>query len=421
MADTLFDALSGLNMSGAENPYGVAAMSLGQVTPQLITPYTSTGRAVGIGLGSVLLQSLLGYQARQQAARETLELNTLANQMMTMTTPQARTELIGGLEDPMQQSRLSTLSTALMQQDLATKQLAKQQAALAEAELPTKALLAGLQSGLVSPEEFQQQFLSKSNKTITDESAPTAAEKFIDIVSTIPEAKLPETQIETIAAKAPPAVEQLTAEDAVQLSPKAYQQKQDRIMRQQRDLELWTQNRRFEAEQTKDQKRIMREAGKELADTATAKEYERVGTILQTAENIASKAEPSIGDIQKLIAMAQKTIDASQVTLGEQELYGKVDPLITRWETKIKSNLTGSPQISKKAINDTVDFIRNIYGVLGQKYNTTAENIAKQYEVPTADAIMRAPKYQDPNAAKVETLRQLREELAQLKAARGIK
>ena len=121
MADGLFEALSGLNVSAAQNPYGTAAIGIGQSIPQLITPYTSTGRAVGIGLGSVLLQSLLGYQARQQAARETLELNTLANQMQTLATPQERTDFIGGVSDPMYQGRLSTLSTALMQQEAARK------------------------------------------------------------------------------------------------------------------------------------------------------------------------------------------------------------------------------------------------------------------------------------------------------------
>jgi len=121
MADTLFESLSGLNFTPAENPYGIAATSIGQVGPQLITPYTSTGRAVGIGLGSILLQSLLGYQARSQAAQDTLQANTLANQMMSMTTPQARTEFIGGVENPMYQSRLSTLATALNQQEVARK------------------------------------------------------------------------------------------------------------------------------------------------------------------------------------------------------------------------------------------------------------------------------------------------------------
>jgi hypothetical protein len=118
---TLAEALQGLNYTGADTGYGIATQTLGQMTPKLINPYGSTGEAIGISLGSVLLQSLLGYQARQQAARDTLELNTLANQLMTQTTPEARTEFIGGVSDPMNQSRLSTLSTALMQQETERK------------------------------------------------------------------------------------------------------------------------------------------------------------------------------------------------------------------------------------------------------------------------------------------------------------
>ena len=118
---TLAEALQGLNVSGGQTGYGIAAQTLGQMTPQLINPYGSTGQAIGIGLGSVLLQSLLGYQARQQASRDTLELNTLANQLMTQTTPEARTSFIGGVSDPMYQSRLSTLSTALTQQEATRK------------------------------------------------------------------------------------------------------------------------------------------------------------------------------------------------------------------------------------------------------------------------------------------------------------
>jgi len=118
---TLEEALAGLNYTGADTGYGIAAQTLNQVTPQLINPYGSTGQAVGIGLGSILLQSLLGYQARQQASRDTLELNSLANQLMTKATPEARTEFIGGVSDPMYQGRLSTLSTALTQQDVNRK------------------------------------------------------------------------------------------------------------------------------------------------------------------------------------------------------------------------------------------------------------------------------------------------------------
>ena len=121
MADGLVDALSGLNYTQQETPYGMAQTSINQLTPQLISPYASTGKAIGIGLGSILLQSLLGYQARSQAAQDTLQANTLANQMMSMETPQARTDFIGTVGDASQQSRLSTLATALTAQEAARK------------------------------------------------------------------------------------------------------------------------------------------------------------------------------------------------------------------------------------------------------------------------------------------------------------
>lgn len=122
MADTLQEALAGLRVTPEESGYGVAASALGAVTPQLINPYASTGQAVGIGLGSILLQSLLGYQARQSALQDSLQANTLANQMLQMQTPEARTEFIKTSDTgPVIGSRLATLSTALTQQEMARK------------------------------------------------------------------------------------------------------------------------------------------------------------------------------------------------------------------------------------------------------------------------------------------------------------
>lgn len=122
MADGLAEALAGLRVSPAENPYGIASMGLASAAPNLITPYTSPGAAVGIGLGSVLLQSLLGYQARQSALQDTIQANSLANKMLKMQTPEERTSFLGGLDvSPDIGGRLSTLSTALTQQELARK------------------------------------------------------------------------------------------------------------------------------------------------------------------------------------------------------------------------------------------------------------------------------------------------------------
>jgi len=122
MADPLAEALAGLRVSPAENPYGIASMGLASAAPNLITPYTSPGAAVGIGLGSVLLQSLLGYQARQSALQDTIQANSLANQMLKMQTPEERTSFLGGLDvSPDIGGRLSTLSLALSQQEQARR------------------------------------------------------------------------------------------------------------------------------------------------------------------------------------------------------------------------------------------------------------------------------------------------------------
>ena len=72
-AEDITAALQGLQFAPIESPYGMASAALGKALPNVITPYTSTGKALGVTLGGVLLQSLLGYQARKQAAQNTLQ------------------------------------------------------------------------------------------------------------------------------------------------------------------------------------------------------------------------------------------------------------------------------------------------------------------------------------------------------------
>jgi hypothetical protein len=94
---------------------GSLGTGLAQASPKMISPYASTGTAIGLGLGSVLLQSLLGYQARQQAADRTIELNKLSTPLLGMQTAQERSDYLSGLEDtdPLVLGRLSRLSGAL--------------------------------------------------------------------------------------------------------------------------------------------------------------------------------------------------------------------------------------------------------------------------------------------------------------------
>ena len=117
-----------MSFSPRDTLTGSLAAGLGAGTGQMITPYTSTGAAAGIGLGSILLQSLLGYQARQQAAEQTLELNRLSSSLLSMQTPQERADYIGTLGDvdPLVLGRLGSLSGALAAQDI------QQQRALAQ-------------------------------------------------------------------------------------------------------------------------------------------------------------------------------------------------------------------------------------------------------------------------------------------------
>ena len=200
--EELQSALGGLAFSGMDNPYGIAASALGTATPGMISPYASTGQALGIGLGSILLQSLLGYQARQSALQDTLQTNTLANQMLNMQTPEERTSFIGGLDvSPQIGTRLSTLSTALQQQELARK--VAQDAKLAdlttaaefklgglgqkleEQDLRKAALLAGIQGGQI-PTQFADLFAAKPAADLSALDALGVAPELKDFIKTLP-------------------------------------------------------------------------------------------------------------------------------------------------------------------------------------------------------------------------------------------
>jgi hypothetical protein len=116
------DGLLGVPMSFGvgDTLAGSLGAGLGAATPTMISPYASTGTAIGVGLGSILLQSLLGYQARQQAAERTLELNRLSTSLLGMKDAQERSDFIGTLgdTDPLVLGRLGSLSGALAAQDV---------------------------------------------------------------------------------------------------------------------------------------------------------------------------------------------------------------------------------------------------------------------------------------------------------------
>ena len=139
MADTsLRDALSGLNVPAAENYWGIGATTLGEIAPKLINPYGKVGTNLGIGLGSVLLTALLGYQARQTAAEESITTNKLANELMSLNTPEqrlARIEQAKGEMPARLTSRVLEFNTALQGQEKLNALDVARQKALEEAKL----------------------------------------------------------------------------------------------------------------------------------------------------------------------------------------------------------------------------------------------------------------------------------------------
>jgi len=173
MADEILSALQGMQQSPSETYWGIGQQALGKSLPELIDPvYGDRGTNIGIALGGALVQGLLGYQARQEAAERNLQASQLANALIQLETPEQRTSFIA--EAPTEfQGGLSTLATAL------TAQKMQRQAKLAEklAELETAAtfelsplgqevaknklkqsvLLSGVQAGRI-PSEFASLF-----------------------------------------------------------------------------------------------------------------------------------------------------------------------------------------------------------------------------------------------------------------------
>jgi len=127
---TLADALGGLRITGAENPYGMSLIALNQAAPNLYNPYGKPGANFGIAIGQALLSGLLGYQAKKQATEESLQATDLASQLLAKSATD-RTTFLQGLaqqDTPTNvMARLTEINPILLQNELAAK---SEQAAL---------------------------------------------------------------------------------------------------------------------------------------------------------------------------------------------------------------------------------------------------------------------------------------------------
>jgi hypothetical protein len=346
---TLAEALQGLNYTGADTGYGIAATTLGQMTPQLINPYGSTGQAIGISLGSVLLQSLLGYQARQQAARDTLELNTLANQLMTKTTPEARTEFIGTVSDPMNQSRLSTLSTALMQQEAAR-----------QADLTTKRGLAELEVDLTRAKEMGVPLaqLSELDKQREARRAALfgATQSATGEMLTVPEAA---SQVDAASILARPEAQQvLTKPEKEALAAQA----------------KLTADRRGEADTLR----------KEFNALPEVKNF----SLIDTAAKVVSKAvqDPSAVATQELVRRAVQLIEPGMaVREGEQAAIMASQSIPDRFKGELEKALSGQGGLQEETRAGIMRIAQRAYEAQAERYKATKdfyEGMAEERGIP---------------------------------------
>lgn len=121
MADELTNALTGLEYTPLETGYGLGAQGIAQALPNLVNPYASPLQNLGVTLGGALVASLLGYQAKKEAAQDTLGLMTYANQLQSLPSASERTDYIKTIDNPLYQGRLATLATALNTRELESK------------------------------------------------------------------------------------------------------------------------------------------------------------------------------------------------------------------------------------------------------------------------------------------------------------
>jgi hypothetical protein len=346
---TLEEALFGLNTAPLETGYGIAAQQVGQLGPQLISPYSSTGQAVGIGLGSILLQSLLGYQARQEAARTSLETNTLANQLMTLETPKARTEFIGGVDDSLQQSRLSTLATALTQQEQARK-----------ADLLTKRGLAELDVDLARAKDMgvplsQLSELDKqreARRAALFGGTPSVAEEMF----TSPE----------LASQGDPA--------SILARPEA----QGVLTKPERDAlaaqAKLTADRRGEADALR----------KEFNTLPEVKNF----SLIDTAAKVVTKAvqDPSAVATQELVRRAVQLIEPGMaVREGEQAAIMASQSIPDRFKGELATALSGQGGLQEETRQGIMRIAQRAYEAQAERYKTTKdfyEGIATDRGIP---------------------------------------
>ena len=313
---TLSDALAGLNFGAGDTGYGIAANNLAAMAPKLINPYGSVGQNLGVGLGSVLLTALLQYQGKKSALEDSLNANTIANDLMAKTTtPEERVAYVQNLANQGTDSnvigRISTLATALTQSD-------KEQAIATEA---------------------------RRQATLQDAYAKFAAEQGVP-VEAVP--GIWEQRYPTGGATA--------AGDAT--GNPGFKTKEE--------LES-------DAKNIKDQRDRVTKERTDLGNDAKVKEFNDARTALITARNAADRNTEA--GKQAVIMLFNRTLNpGNQVTLNEMDQTGRADTIFNRW-TGSWNQLTQDQKkarissMSPEAMNELLSISQLTVDAMGKQYN----------------------------------------------------
>jgi len=388
--EDLYSALSGLQYSPYETPYGTAASTIASATPNLINPYGSTGQAIGIALGGTLISSLLGYQARQQAADQSLQAARLGTSLLGAATPQERLGIIESTPDALMQSKLLGLNTQLLGQERLVQALRQQRQAEAPFEVDIK----------------RAQELGVSLPALAEIDKERSARRA------------------TILAQTAPSVGTAMPSGATDIlgMPETYEY----LTKPEREALKFKQEAEVKKTEQVDALR------KEFSALPEVKNY----SLIDNAAKVVTQAvkDPSSVATQELVRRAVQLIEPGMaVREGEQAAIIASQSIPDRLKGELTRAFAGEGGLSEPTREGILRIAERAYNTQADRYKVTKdyyEGLAKERNLPSKaiSYLGDAPTWKSitskdttPDAQKLQTLRELQDQLAQLKAARGVR
>ena len=315
MADTLTQALTGLNVAPSETPWGIGAMSLAQSSPLLMNPYSSWQQNLAIGLGANLVAGLLGYQARQSAMEQNLALQPYITQ---------------ALKAP----NMESLDTILAQEDAA----------------PLRGLGAQLKMNILQ----NQAAATERQQNLRDSL----------LVAGIKEGYIPKSLQGEYGTM-------MGGVDSGGLTPRQQQELELNRLKLQQATTIAAPEKEAERKLQVDKAIIgMQDA---LRNDPLSKMYKESLANYQSATNLASRDEKAATfALKKIVERAQNP--GNQVTLAELTQYGDIMPAFDQFTTWAESKTSGLSDLTPKARQQLLDNVQTFVNALGTNYNKAVES-----------------------------------------------